>query len=131
MISSFSSTNHFLFQQHRKILDKGVPEYATLGWINEDCPLPPEPLTGMTNKYGHKVRLTFKFETDEVWIGTKEHTQKLPMTNVKSVISESIDTHPMYHLMGLQVGPTEASRIWLYWVPTQYVKAIKRAILND
>lgn len=55
---------------HKKIIDKGIPEFATLGWINEDCALPPEPLTGMVNKYGNKVRLTFKFETDEVWIGT-------------------------------------------------------------
>ena len=113
------------------MLEKGIPEYATPGWIGEDCSLPPEPLTGMTNKYGNKVRLTFKFETDEVWIGTKEHTQKVPMTNVKSVISEPIEGHPEYHLMGLQMGPTEASRIWFYWVPAQYVKAIRRAILNE
>lgn len=38
------------------------------------------------------------------------------MTNVKSVISEAIVDHPNYHIMGFQVGTTEASRIWFYWV---------------
>ena len=33
--------------------------------------LPDRPLSGMINKHGHKVRLTFKFESDELWIATK------------------------------------------------------------
>ena len=33
--------------------------------------LPSTPLSGMLNKHGEKVRLTFKLETDELWIGTK------------------------------------------------------------
>lgn len=111
-------------------MDKGIPEFATPGWIGEDCNLPPEPLIGMVNKYGNKVRLTFKFETDELWISTKERTQKLAMSNVKAIVAEPIIHHPEYYVMGLQVGPTEASLIWFYWVPTQYMRAIKRAILN-
>lgn len=33
--------------------------------------LPNVPIAGMYNKYGGKVRLTFKLELDQVWIGTK------------------------------------------------------------
>ena len=33
--------------------------------------LPPQPLSGMVNKHGSKVRLTFKLEEDQVWLGTK------------------------------------------------------------
>lgn len=33
--------------------------------------LPPAPLSGMYNKSGGKVRLTFKLEQDQLWIGTK------------------------------------------------------------
>ena len=100
-------------------------------WLGEDCALPMEPLTGMLNKYGNKVRLTFKLELDELWISTKERTQKLQMTSIKSVISEPIDNHQHYHIMALQIGPTEASRIWFYWVPAQYIRAIKNVILNS
>ena len=32
-------------------------------------PLPSQPLSGMVNKHGGKVRLTFKLESDQVWIG--------------------------------------------------------------
>ena len=33
-------------------------------------------------------------------------------------------------LQGIQLGPTEASRYWVYWVPAQYTDAIKDAILG-
>lgn len=99
-------------------------------WIGEDCPLPSDALTGMLNKYGNKVRLTFKLEQDEVWISTKERTQKIQMTSIKTVISEPIEDYQNYHIMGLQIGPTEASRIWFYWVPAQYIRAIKNVIFN-
>ena len=122
---------HTCTQIHRKILDKGIPEYAAPAWMNEDIALPHEPITGMTNRYGAKVRFTFKFEADQIWIGTNERTQKLPMGSIKSVINEPIDDAPQYHMLGLQIGPTEASRQWFYWVPAQYVKAIRRAILGD
>ena len=88
------------------------------------------PLSGMLNKHGGKVRLTFKLELDQLWIGTKERTEKLGMSSIKSVVSEPIDDHDEYHILALQLGPTEASRYWIYWVPAQYVDAIKEAILG-
>lgn len=84
----------------------------------------------MINKYNHKVRLTFKLEQDQLWVGTKERTEKLSMMSIRSVVSEPIESNPQYHIMGIQTGPTEASRIWLYWVPAQYVEAIKDTILG-
>jgi len=33
-------------------------------------------------------------------------------------------------LQAFQLGPTEASRYWVYWVPAQYVEAIKDAVLG-
>lgn len=47
-------------------------------------PLPPVPLSGMLNKHGGKVRLTFKPDQDQLWLGTKERTEKLAMTSIKS-----------------------------------------------
>ena len=34
-------------------------------------------------------------------------------------------------LQAFQLGPTEASRYWVYWVPAQYVEAIKDAVLGN
>lgn len=62
-------------------------------------PLPPFPLVGMLNKNGGKVRLTFKLELDQVWIGTKERTDKIPMNTIKSIVSEPIEGHEQYHVM--------------------------------
>lgn len=117
-------------KQHKKIIDKGLPTDAMPAWKNGSAPLPPEPLHGMVNKYGNKVRLTFKLEQDQLWVGTRERTEKLSMMSVRTIISEPIEGHPEYHIMGIQTGPTEASRIWIYWVPAQFIEAIKDTILG-
>ncbi|CAB3247660.1 unnamed protein product [Arctia plantaginis] len=129
--SSQSSKEPLCMQKiHRKVLDKGIPPDVMPGIKGVKEPLPPVPLSGMLNKHGGKVRLTFKHEQDQLWIGTKERTEKLAMASIKSITSEPIKEHEEYHIMGLQLGPTEASRYWVYWVPAQYIEAIKDAVLG-
>ncbi|XP_069590540.1 ubiquitin domain-containing protein UBFD1 isoform X1 [Ranitomeya imitator] len=117
-------------KQHRKVLDKGKPEdiMPSLKGVQER--LPTTPISGMYNKSGGKVRLTFKLEQDQLWIGTKERTEKIPMGSIKNVISEPIEEHDDYRMMAFQLGPTEASYYWVYWVPAQYVDAIKDTVLG-
>ncbi|KAK2543731.1 Ubfd1 [Columba livia] len=117
-------------QQHRKVLDKGKPDDVMPSVKGVQERLPAVPLSGMYNKSGGKVRLTFKLEQDQLWIGTKERTEKLPMGSIKNVVSEPIEGHEDYHMMAFQLGPTEASYYWVYWVPTQYVDAIKDTVLG-
>ncbi|KAK6630732.1 hypothetical protein RUM44_002901 [Polyplax serrata] len=105
---------------HRKVLDAGVPDDVMPGIKNIKLHRFPN----------GKVRFTFKLEMDQLWIGTKERTDKIPMHSIKNVVSEAIEDHEEYHIMALQLGPTEASRYWVYWVPAQYVDAIKDAILG-
>lgn len=82
---------------HRKIIDKGIPSEAMPGILGEKEPLPPFPLSGMLNKRGATVRLTFKLEFDQVWIGTKERTEKVQIASIRNVISEPIVGHEEYH----------------------------------
>ncbi|XP_075686547.1 ubiquitin domain-containing protein UBFD1 isoform X3 [Rhinoderma darwinii] len=155
-------------KQHRKVLDKGKPEDVMQSLKGVQERLPTTPISGMYNKSGGKVRLTFKLEQDQLWIGTKdgpkfqrqklkllrdrqadfhsmksryflwqkaslstvERTEKIPMGSIKNVISEPIEDHDDYHMMALQLGPTEASYYWVYWVPVQYVDAIKDTVLG-
>ncbi len=58
-------------KDHKKIIEKGVPEDVPPGVKHGNEPLPTQALSGMLNKYGNKVRLHFKKETDQLWIGTK------------------------------------------------------------
>lgn len=90
-------------------------------------PLPTQPLSGMVNKHGNKVRLHFKTALEELWIGTKgvwfefldvctcnlcnfipcthtERTEKLPIHSIRTVVSEPIKGHPDYHIMVLPSG---------------------------
>ena len=117
-------------KQHKKILDRGKPDDLMMGKKNCQDPLPPQPLSGMLNKNGGKVRLTFKMDVSQVWIGTKERTEKVPFSSIKGVVSEAIPSHEEYHILALQLGPTEASRYYIYWLPAQYVDAIKDALLG-
>ncbi|XP_035728356.1 ubiquitin domain-containing protein UBFD1-like isoform X1 [Vespa mandarinia] len=130
--ASSTASKEPLSQQkiHRKILDKGIPDDVMPGILDSKEPLPEFPISGMLNKFRGKVRLTFKLEQDQLWIGTKERTDKIPMNSIKGVHSEPIHDHPEYHIMGIQLGTTEASRYWIYWVPAQYISAIKDAILG-
>jgi len=57
---------------HKTVLDKyGKPDDVFPGLLGRREQLPPQPLSGMYNKSGNKVRLTFKMELNQVWIGTK------------------------------------------------------------
>jgi len=61
-----------LFQAHKTVLDKyGKPDDVFPGLLGRREQLPSQPLSGMYNKSGNKVRLTFKMELNQVWIGTK------------------------------------------------------------
>ncbi|XP_047427947.1 ubiquitin domain-containing protein UBFD1 isoform X1 [Mugil cephalus] len=117
-------------KQHRKVLDKGKPDDIMPAIKGTKERLPTVPLSGMFNKSGGKVRLTFKLEQDQLWIGTKERTEKVPMGSIKNVVSEPIEGHEDYHMMAFQLGPTEASQYWVYWVPAQFVDAIKDTVLG-
>ncbi|XP_071326687.1 ubiquitin domain-containing protein UBFD1 isoform X1 [Trachinotus anak] len=117
-------------KQHRKVLDKGKPDDIMPAIKGTKERLPTVPLSGMYNKSGGKVRLTFKLEQDQLWIGTKERTEKVPMGSIKNVVSEPIEGHEDYHMMAFQLGPTEASQYWVYWVPAQFVDAIKDTVLG-
>ena len=57
-------------KEHKKIMDKGKPEGVPQGYKGRKDPLPPNPLGGMLNKYGGKVRLYFKTDIEQLWIGT-------------------------------------------------------------
>ncbi|OUC39730.1 rpsU-divergently transcribed protein [Trichinella nativa] len=115
---------------HKSVLAKGKPNSAMIGIRNVQDPLPPFPIIGMTTKGGALARMVFKLELDQVWITTKERTNKIPMNQIRNIVNEKIDGYEEYHIMGLQLGTTENSRIWLYWVPAQFVDAIRNAILG-
>ena len=73
------------------------------GILNEREALPVYPISGMVNKRGAAVRLTFKLEMDQVWIGTKERTEKVNIGSIRKVVSEPILGHEEYHGSNRQI----------------------------
>ncbi len=76
------------------------------------------------------VRLTFKNELQELWIASKDRTDKINYAQIRDVESDPIHTNENYEMVGLQLGLTPNSKQWFYFVPGQYIKAIKYCILN-
>ena len=77
----------------------------------------------MLNQSGKKARLTFKLESDELWINTgkkikgfsfhfsfflfqAETTKKIPMAHIRNIIDEPIEGHDGYSIVGFQTGTT-------------------------
>jgi len=117
--------------QHKKIIDKGVPEGAEPGKTGKHEALPTVPLSNIYNNIGNKVRLTFKVWSQELWIQSNTSTQKIPFGTIRSVNSEPIKGHEEYHLMSLQLGNSDKNKYYLYWVPCQYTRAIKNTIMSS
>uniref|UniRef100_A0A8C5WJ16 Ubiquitin-like domain-containing protein n=1 Tax=Leptobrachium leishanense TaxID=445787 RepID=A0A8C5WJ16_9ANUR len=107
---------------HRKVLDKGKPEDVMPSLKGER--LPTTPISGMYNKSG----ITRHIQTFSASFSIAERTKKIPMGSIMNVITEPIEDHDDYHMMAFQLGPTEASYYWVYWVPAQYVDAIKDTV---
>ncbi|KAJ3275309.1 Ubiquitin domain-containing protein ubfd1 [Borealophlyctis nickersoniae] len=116
--------------EHKKVLEKGKPDDAEAAIPNKKLPIPARGVYGLLNGRGMKTRLTFKNDVDQVWIGTNERTQKIPYGSITSIKSEPIKGNENYHIMALQLGPTEKSNYYLYFVPCQYVESVKDAILG-
>ncbi|TPX38651.1 hypothetical protein SeMB42_g06616 [Synchytrium endobioticum] len=115
--------------EHKKHIERR-PDDLEEGMLNKRMPIPARGITNLYDQRGAKTRLVFFPGTDELSIATKERTQKFPLSSVQSVKSEPIKNFPEYHILTLQLGPTEKSNRYLYWFPAQYVEAIKEAILG-
>jgi hypothetical protein len=76
------------------------------------------------------VRVTFKVFVGELWISSATDTQKIMFAQIRSVVSEPIQGREEYHIVSLQLGTSEVARYYLYFVPAQYVRAIKNAITD-
>lgn len=117
-------------REHKRVLDKGKPADAQPGIA---CPpgahaALPDNLKGLLNSSGGKVRLVFSPASGEVTFATAERTQKYPLGAFPEVTSDPILDHPGYRILGVKMGKTDKSFVYLYWVPEQYVNAITAAL---
>jgi len=115
---------------HKKIIEKGLPEGAEKGKRGVHESLPQAPISNVYNNIGVKVRLTFKQWAQELWIQSASSTQKLPFSSIRNVTFEPIKGHEEYTIVSLQLGSSERTKYFLYWVPAQYTRAIRNVIMS-
>ena len=116
--------------KHKKILDKGLPDGAVAGHAVKEESLPSGGIVALLDNRGNKVRLAFKSAEQVLNIASADATRKVPYGSVGSVESEPIKGNEAYSIVGLKLGNGDASIIWLYYVPSQYVKALKKEIMS-
>jgi len=118
--------------RHEKVLSKGVPEDAWPGIEGRQVSLRDDQtyIPGLYNSQGVKVRFTFKAELEQVWIGSPSHTQKIPYSSISKIEAQAIEGNEKYSILRVLLGASSANSYWIYWVPSQYVAAIKMRILG-
>jgi len=115
--------------KHKKIIEKGLPEGAEMGNACSTEPLPEGGLKAIYNNMGTVSRLTFK--EGNMCIATKERTDKVPFVTVGSITSEPVEDRKGYHVMCFNLGKADSnSKLYLYYVPAQYVEAVKANVLG-
>ena len=116
-------------EPHKKYIKDGPPEGATPGLIDTHQPLPTGGVQKILGHTGKPCRLTFKTDVQELWIGSAERTEKLNFGLIRKVLQEeTIQGHPGYCIMSLQLGSSEKSKRYFYFVPLQFFRAIRTAI---
>lgn len=110
---------------HKTIIAAGPPEKALPGKANVQSPLPRTPLAGVVDSNGDALRLSFKVIEQKLVINSASRTDELPFYAISGVLSAPIEGREEYSIIALKLGPTEKSLRYIYWVPSQYVNAIK------
>ncbi|PRW58076.1 ubiquitin domain-containing UBFD1-like [Chlorella sorokiniana] len=118
--------------QHKKVLAKGRPDDGWPGIRDKQVPLRDDQtyIPGLLNSQGTKVRLTFKAEVQQLWVGSATSTQKVPYNTVGKIESQAIKGQEEYSILRLQIGASGTSNLWLYYVPSQAVSGIKLRVLG-
>ncbi|PSC73943.1 Ubiquitin domain-containing UBFD1 isoform A [Micractinium conductrix] len=119
-------------EAHKKVLAKGRPDDGWPGIKERQVPLRDDQtyIPGLLNSQGTKVRLTFKPELQQLWVGSVKSTQKVPYHTVTKMESQLIKGQEEYSILRVKVGASAHSSLWLYYVPSQAVSGIKLRVLG-
>eukprot|EP00879_Flechtneria_rotunda_P030654 GHRR01033317.1.p1 GENE.GHRR01033317.1~~GHRR01033317.1.p1 ORF type:complete len:125 (+),score=18.36 GHRR01033317.1:808-1182(+) len=79
---------------------------------------------------GLQVRLTFKPESQQLWIASATNTQRIPYVSISKIESWLIQGHEGYSILALHLGSGGSSKYWLYFFPSQYVSGIKIRLIG-
>jgi hypothetical protein len=82
------------------------------------------------SKQQMQVRLTFRPEINQIWLGSATSTQKVPYGSIHKIEAQPIESQEGYSILRIQLGAASTSNYWLYFVPSQHVAAIKTRILG-
>ncbi|EFN55612.1 hypothetical protein CHLNCDRAFT_133751 [Chlorella variabilis] len=119
-------------EQHKKVISKGRPDDGWPGIKDKQVPLRDDQtyIPGLYNSQGTKVRLTFKAELQQLWVGSAVSTQKVPYNTIAKMESQAIKGQEEYSILRIQVGSSASSNLWLYYLPSQAVSGVKMRVLG-
>jgi hypothetical protein len=117
-------------KEHKKVLDMGVPEGTGVGNKSLRLRLPASPLL-VRGMDGQPVRIVFRMQVTppSLWLQSVTRTKKIPLAQVQSIKCEDVEDGN-YVIMALQLGKSSKSRVYLYFVPKQYVESLKTEIMG-
>ncbi|KAL3316410.1 Ubiquitin domain-containing protein ubfd1 [Cichlidogyrus casuarinus] len=141
-IQTNSSKKWFEEDMHKKVIENNqIPEESAslaIDPYSQDSStealmlsLVDSPISGLLDKKGDKLRLTVKTDLGQLWLSTYERTNKVSLSTIKAVESQPIEKNKEFSLMYIQLGTTEKSRFFIYYVPTKICQPLKELLLQS
>lgn len=108
----------------------GPPKNAEPGLVGVHAQPTNESINGILGHTGKPCRFTFKGDDamPQLWVGNAERTEKIPYASIRAVLSDPIEGHPGYCILSLQMGTSDKTKRFFYFVPNQYFRAIRSRI---
>ena len=112
--------------KHQKILRRGAPENAMDAHPVKQESLPSLGIVGVLDNRGRKVRLQFASAERTLIIASSESTQRMPYGAVSGLTCEPLDDDASRYIIKLETN--SSNNYFFYFVPQQFVAAIKREL---
>jgi len=114
--------------KHQKIIATGCVSGCPAG-NNGSWPLPNNrEITHLRNSFGNKCRMIFAY--DSVRISSDHGSLSIPYSEILSVSWQKLEKHQGYGILLFNtVGQSCSKYMYLYFVPLQYMDAIKNEVV--
>ncbi|KAA6373816.1 MAG: hypothetical protein EZS28_030657 [Streblomastix strix] len=117
-------------RKHIRIISAGIPSGLVQPVLGQNFMIPADnQIRNVINSKMKIVRLRFSPYEQCLYINTDSHSFILQYHLIKDIKSEPIEQFNGYHIVCLYHGKFGKEQYFLYFVPCQFVQAIKNAII--
>ncbi|KAH7824536.1 putative Ubiquitin domain-containing protein UBFD1 [Monocercomonoides exilis] len=117
-------------EKHRRVIMHGPPDGSISPESGKHSLPPSGQITGLMNSRCERIRIRFSAYERVMVILSDKGQEVLSYNKIRSVNSQPIEQYEGYFMMALKYGETDKHVKFIYFVPSQFVDAIKTTIIG-